>query len=107
MCVRIDPTILELFMQHWEGYRNGHSMSSGGKGSGMYKSIDGGDTWKSLNEKPGMPMELGKMGIAVSSKFESYALIENTKGGLYRSDDAGEHWELNEEKIFGKDHGIT
>jgi photosystem II stability/assembly factor-like uncharacterized protein len=36
-----------------------------------------------------------------------YALIENTKGGLYRSDDAGEHWELNEEKIFGKDHGIT
>jgi hypothetical protein len=48
-------TILELFMQHWEGYRNGHSMSSGGKGSGMYKSIDGG-TWKSLNEKPGMPV---------------------------------------------------
>jgi hypothetical protein len=37
-----------------------------------------------------------------------YALIENTKGGLYRSDDAGEHWELiNEDKIFGKDHGIT
>jgi hypothetical protein len=64
-CVRIDPTILELFML-WEGYRNGHSMSSGGKGSGMYKSIDGGD-WKSLNEKPGMPVGiLGKMGIAVS-----------------------------------------
>jgi hypothetical protein len=40
-------------------------MSSGGKGSGMYKSID--DTWKSLNEKPGMPVGiLGKMGIAVS-----------------------------------------
>jgi hypothetical protein len=56
-------------------------MSSGGKGSGMYKSIDGGDTWKSLNEKPGMPGILGKMGIAVSpvNSNRLYALIENTK----------------------------
>jgi photosystem II stability/assembly factor-like uncharacterized protein len=91
MCVRIDPTNLELFTL-WEAYRNGHSMSSGGKGSGMYKSIDGGDTWKSLNEKTGMPVESsGKMGIAVSpvNSDRLYALIENTKGGLYRSDDAG------------------
>jgi photosystem II stability/assembly factor-like uncharacterized protein len=65
MCVRIDPTNLELFTL-WEAYRNGHSMSSGGKGSGMYKSIDGGDTWKSLNEKTGMPGILRENGIAVS-----------------------------------------
>jgi hypothetical protein len=41
-------------------------MSSGGKGSGMYKSIDGGDTWKSLNENQECQLESGKMGIAVS-----------------------------------------
>ncbi|WP_248903290.1 glycosyl hydrolase [Flavobacterium sp. K5-23] len=103
VCVRIDsknPRI--IYATLWEAYRNGHSMSSGGKGSGMYKSIDGGDTWESLNEKPGMPVGiLGKMGVAVSpvNPNRLYALIENTKGGLYRSDDAGEHWELiNEDK---------
>jgi hypothetical protein len=56
MCVRIDPTNPRIVYATLERYRNGHSMSSGGKGSGMYKSIDGGDTWKSLNEKPGMPV---------------------------------------------------
>jgi hypothetical protein len=100
-CVRIDPTILELFTQRFGKYRNGHSMSSGGKGSGMYKSIDGGDTWKSLNEKPGMPVGIRKNGNrSVSSKFESLVCFDRKyKGGLYRSDDAGEHWELiNEDK---------
>jgi hypothetical protein len=84
----------------WEGYRNGHSMSSGGKGSGMYKSIDGGDTWKSLNEKPGMPVGTRENGNRCSSKFESLVCFDRKyKGGLYRSDDAGEHWELiNEDK---------
>ncbi|WP_310381578.1 VPS10 domain-containing protein [Flavobacterium sp.] len=103
MCVRIDqnnPRI--VYATLWQAYRNGHSMSSGGKGSGMYKSIDGGDTWTCLNEKPGMPVGiLGKIGVAVSpvNSNRLYALIENTKGGLYRSDDAGEHWELiNEDK---------
>jgi Sortilin, neurotensin receptor 3, len=103
MCVRIDvnnPRV--IYATLWEGYRNGHSMSSGGKGSGLYKSIDGGDTWINLNEKPGMPIGiLGKIGIAVSAVNANrlYALIENAKGGLYRSDDAGEHWELiNEDK---------
>jgi photosystem II stability/assembly factor-like uncharacterized protein len=103
MCVRIDnnnPRV--IYATLWEGYRNGHSMSSGGKGSGLYKSIDGGDTWINLNEKPGMPVGiLGKIGLAVSpvNGNRLYALIENAKGGLYRSDDAGEHWELiNEDK---------
>jgi hypothetical protein len=65
-------------------------MSSGGKGSGMYKSIDG-DTWKSLNENQECQLESsGKWNRSFSSKFNRlYALIENTKGGLYRSDDAG------------------
>jgi hypothetical protein len=43
-------------------------MSSGGKGSGMYKSIDGGDTWKSLNEKPGMP-------VGIQGKWESLSPV--------------------------------
>jgi photosystem II stability/assembly factor-like uncharacterized protein len=103
MCVRIDtnnPRI--IYATLWEAYRNGHSMSSGGKSSGLYKSTDGGDTWTSLNEKPGMPVGiLGKIGIAVSpvNPNRLYVLVENNKGGLYRSDDGGEHWELiNEDK---------
>jgi photosystem II stability/assembly factor-like uncharacterized protein len=103
VCVRIDPTNPRVvYATLWQAYRNGHSMSSGGLGSGMYKSVDGGDTWQCLNEKPGMPIGLlGKMGIAVSpvNPNRLYALIENNKGGLFRSDDAGEHWELiNEDK---------
>jgi photosystem II stability/assembly factor-like uncharacterized protein len=103
VCVRIDPSNPRIvYATLWQAYRNGHSMSSGGLGSGMYKSVDGGDTWKILNEKPGMPVGLlGKMGIAVSATNPNrlYALIENAKGGLFRSDDAGEHWELiNEDK---------
>ena len=103
VCVRIDPSNPRVvYATLWQAYRNGHSMSSGGLGSGMYKSVDGGDTWQCLNEKPGMPIGLlGKMGIAVSPVNPSrlYALIENSKGGLFRSDDAGEHWELiNEDK---------
>ena len=103
VCVRIDPTNPRVvYATLWQAYRNGHSMSSGGLGSGMYKSVDGGDTWQCLNEKPGMPVGLlGKMGIAVSpvNPKRLYALIENSKGGLFRSEDAGEHWELiNEDK---------
>jgi len=103
VCVRIDPSNPRvIYATLWQAYRNGHSMSSGGLGSGMYKSVDGGDTWQCLNEKPGMPVGLlGKMGIAVSpvNPNRLYALIENNKGGLFRSNDAGEHWELiNEDK---------
>jgi len=103
MCVRIDvnnPRI--IYATLWEANRNGYSMSSGGKGSGLYKSIDGGDTWVCLNQKPGMPVGiLGKIGITVSpvNSNQLYALIENEKGGLFSSDDGGEHWDLiNEDK---------
>jgi photosystem II stability/assembly factor-like uncharacterized protein len=103
MCVRIDinnPRV--IYATLWEAYRNGHSMSSGGKESGLFKSTDGGDTWTNLSTKPGMPVGLlGKIGVAVSpvNSNRLYALVENNKGGLYRSDDAGEHWELiNEDK---------
>lgn len=101
--VRLDPNNpLVVYATMWQAYRNGHSMSSGGKSSGLFKSVDGGDTWECLNEKPGMPKGLlGKIGVAVSPANSNrlYAMIENAKGGLYRSDDAGEHWQLiNEDK---------
>jgi photosystem II stability/assembly factor-like uncharacterized protein len=101
--VRIDPSNPRvIYATLWQAYRNGHSMSSGGKGCGLYKSVDGGDTWVSLNEKPGMPKGLlGKIGVAVSPANSNrlYALIENAKGGLFSSNDAGETWRLvNDDK---------
>ncbi|MCU0326270.1 MAG: glycosyl hydrolase [Spirosomaceae bacterium] len=101
--IRIDPNNPRvLYATMWQAYRNGHSMSSGGKGCGLYKSTDGGDTWQSLNEKPGMPKGLlGKIGIAVSPANSNrlYAMIENAKGGLYTSFNGGESWQLvNDDK---------
>jgi photosystem II stability/assembly factor-like uncharacterized protein len=101
--VRIDPNNPRvIYATLWQAYRNGHSMSSGGNGCGLYKSIDGGDNWVCLNTKPGMPLGLlGKIGIAVSPANSNrlYAMIENAKGGLYTSLDAGETWKLvNDDK---------
>jgi photosystem II stability/assembly factor-like uncharacterized protein len=101
--VKLDPSNPSIvYASMWQAYRNSYTMSSGGKGCGLFKSTDGGDTWTSLSEKPGMPKGmLGKIGITVSpvNPNRLYAMIENAKGGLYRSDDAGESWQLiNEDK---------
>jgi photosystem II stability/assembly factor-like uncharacterized protein len=68
---------------------------SGGPGSGIYKSTDGGATWKQVKGN-GLPEGiLGRIGLAVGADSEHvYALIEAEKGGLYASDDAGEHWQF-------------
>lgn len=91
-----------MYATTWQAYRNGHSMSSGGKGCGIYKSTDGGETWFAIHQKPGLPKGmLGKMGIAVSPANSNrlYAIIENKNGGLFTSEDAGEHWKLvNDDK---------
>lgn len=91
-----------VYATTWQAYRNGHSMSSGGKGCGIYKSTDGGETWKAIHQNPGLPKGLlGKMGIAVSpvNSNRLYAIIENKNGGLYTSTDAGEHWKMvNDDK---------
>jgi photosystem II stability/assembly factor-like uncharacterized protein len=88
-----NPSI--LYAALWECFRNNYSMSSGGDGSGIYKSMDGGNTWKNISKNPGLPVgTLGKMGIAVSH-FNSnrvWAIVENKNGGLFRSDDSGENW---------------
>ncbi len=86
-----------LFAALWQARRTSWSMASGGPGSGLYRSNDGGTTWKRLEEH-GLPKgPYGKIGVAVAANSERvYALIEahNPDGGLYRSDDGGESWQL-------------
>ncbi|HET9265426.1 MAG TPA: hypothetical protein VFO14_20405 [Vicinamibacterales bacterium] len=85
-----------LFAGFWQTRRRPWELVSGGPGSGLYVSRDGGDTWKPLEGK-GLPDPIwGKVGVAVapSDGRRVYALIEAEKGGLFRSDDGGENWEL-------------
>ncbi len=88
----------------WEFGRTPWGFNSGGKGSGMYLSYDGGDTWKKLTEKEGMPKgNLGRMGLAFAPSKPNivYALIEAKKNGLYKSTDGGEKWSLVSTKNIG------
>ncbi len=86
-----------LFAALWQARRTSWSLSSGGPGSGLYRSNDGGTTWKRLEEH-GLPKgPYGRIGVAVAANSDRvYALIEahNPDGGLYRSDDGGESWEF-------------
>ncbi len=86
-----------LYAALWEAYRKEYQMSSGGPGSGLFKSNDGGEHWTEITRKPGMPAGLiGRIGVSVSGGAPNrvYALVENEKGGLFRSDDAGATWKL-------------
>jgi photosystem II stability/assembly factor-like uncharacterized protein len=83
-----------LFAALWQAQRTPWSLDSGGPGSGLYKSVDGGSTWKRLEGK-GMPSGiLGRIGVSVSGADSErvYALIESKESGLYRSDDGGDTW---------------
>ncbi|PYJ46370.1 MAG: glycosyl hydrolase [Verrucomicrobia bacterium] len=83
-----------VFASLWQARRQPWFFSSGGPGSGLYRSEDNGVTWKHL-EGNGLPEGiLGKIGIAVSGADSNrvYAIIEAKEGGLYRSEDAGQHW---------------
>ena len=83
-----------LFASLWQMRRQPWAFSSGGPGSGLYRSTDGGITWKQI-EGHGLPSgPLGRIGVAVSGADSSrvYATIEAKEGGIFRSDDAGEHW---------------
>jgi photosystem II stability/assembly factor-like uncharacterized protein len=86
-----------LFAALWQARRTSWSLASGGPGSGLYRSNDGGTTWKRLDEH-GLPKgPYGRIGLAVAANSDRvYALIEahNPDGGLYRSDDGGETWDF-------------
>lgn len=85
-----------LFAGFWQARRMPWDLVSGGPGSGLHVSRDGGTTWKALTGN-GLPDPIwGKVGVAVapSDSRRVYALIEAEKGGLFRSDDGGENWEL-------------
>jgi photosystem II stability/assembly factor-like uncharacterized protein len=89
-----NPMIIYAAM--WEHGRQPWKVISGGAGSGLYKSTDGGEHWEKMKE--GLPKEMGKMSIAVcrSNSEKVFALIESDsekeEGGLYMSEDAGKSW---------------
>lgn len=92
---RKNPNV--IFAAMWEAYRVEYQMSSGGPGSGLFKSTDGGETWTEITRNPGLPSGVvGRIGIAVSGADSNriYALVENEKGGLYVSDNGGGTWTL-------------
>ncbi|HWT46762.1 MAG TPA: hypothetical protein VN085_12385, partial [Vicinamibacterales bacterium] len=95
--VAMDPSNPNtLFAGFWQARRYPWDLQSGGPGSGLYVSRDGGDTWKALTGN-GLPDGIwGKVGVAVapSDTERVYALIEADKGGLFRSDDGGDTWAL-------------
>jgi photosystem II stability/assembly factor-like uncharacterized protein len=84
-----------LFATLWQARRSPWGLSSGGPGSGIYRSLDGGSTWKLL-EAHGLPKgPYGRIGVTVAANSDRvYALIEAHEGGLYRSDDGGDTWQL-------------
>ena len=96
--VQLDPSNPDvIYAATWQAYRTSWSMSSGGSGSGIYKSTDGGSSWTNLTKTAkGLPAGvLGKIGLAVSPAKHSrvWAIIEHDSGGVYRSDDGGATWE--------------
>lgn len=95
--ISIDPNNPDVvFAALWEAWRNQWAMSSGGEGSGLFRSTDGGQTWTELTRRPGMPAQglVGKIGVSVSpaDSMRVFAIVEHDSGGVFRSDDRGETW---------------
>ena len=89
----------KLLVNMWEFRRWPWFSKSGGPGSGLFMTLDGGETWKELTSEDGLPEgDLGRMGLAISPSKPDvvYALIESKENGFYRSTDGGFTWELRE-----------
>ena len=99
----MDPTNPnKLIAAMWEHKREPWFFHSGGPGSGLYITYDGGDNWKKMTSKNGLPEgDLGRIGLAIAPSDPSriYAYIESKKNALYRSDDGGENWTKVNDKM--------
>ncbi len=103
--IAMDPRNPDLiYAATWQRHRTVAAYMGGGPGSGLHRSIDGGETWTKLKE--GLPKShMGKIGIAISPQKPDiiYAAIEldRTKGGVYRSTDRGSTWEKQSDAVSG------
>jgi len=95
----------KLIAAMWEHKRDPWFFKSGGKGSGLYITHDGGDTWKKMTDKEGFPKgDLGRIGVAISRSNPNviYALVEAKKNALYKSEDGGFKWrKINDKAGIG------
>jgi photosystem II stability/assembly factor-like uncharacterized protein len=91
-----------IYAGFWEVFRSPWQLESGGPGSGLFKSTDGGDTWTDLTRNTGMPKGIvGRIGVTVSpvNSDRVWALVEAEDGGVFRSDNGGRTWtKVNEER---------
>jgi photosystem II stability/assembly factor-like uncharacterized protein len=88
-----DPNI--LYASTWNVRRSPHDFSSGGDGSALWKTIDGGKSWEEISKNEGFPEgTLGIIGVTVSpvNPDRIWTIVEASEGGVYRSDDGGETW---------------
>ncbi len=94
----------KIFAAMWQHSRTPWSLNSGGKGSGLYVTLDAGKHWKKLNGEGGLPTgDYGRIGIAICHDMPSrvYALVESAKSALYKSEDGGNKWEkVNEDPQY-------
>jgi len=91
----------KLIAAMWEHKRDPWFFKSGGEGSGMYITHDGGENWKKITDKEGFPKgELGRIGVAISRSNPNtiYALVEAKKNALYKSTDGGFKWKKINDK---------
>lgn len=85
-----------LYAAFWQSRRLPWRLDSGGPGSGLWRTTDGGDTWTEISRRPGLPKgTLGRIGVTVSPARPGrlWAIVEAEDGAVFRSDDYGEHWD--------------
>ncbi|MGC1312495.1 MAG: hypothetical protein WA857_09640 [Candidatus Acidiferrum sp.] len=90
-----------LYAAMWQAQRTPWSLTSGGPGSGLYKSTDGGAHWTNLTRNDGLPEGvIGRIGVGVAASDPEvvYCMMQAKEGGVFRSDNAGKSWKrVNEE----------